>query len=1324
MTAKSLIREKAIIIPMQVAIRCVLIVAACVSQLSAAENWPQWRYDSKRTAASANSLPEAFSVLWEKRHAPRVQVWDDPLNLDLMSYDKQFEPIVLNGKLFLAFNDDSKLVAYDVKSGRELWTFYAEGPIRFAPVGWNDRLFVVSDDGFLYAISADSGKVLWKFSPAPSTQKVLGNQRVISAWPARGGPTVHGNTLYFASSIWPFMGTFVCALDAESGKTEWINDSTGSQYIKQPHSAPAFAGVAPQGFLVATGQYLVVPGGRSVPAVFDRTTGQQKYFEINAGGKGTGGAFVAADDVHFFVHTRRKGTRAFDLEAGLKTAFTPNEPVITDKLIYSAESDADRALIRVYASNQPTNLARDILGEIVADGTHDLILVKDHLVAAGQNTVSIVKLDRDESGLATKGQVTRTISIRYPISRILVAERTLIVVDELGGVTAIGSSDSPSSDASLTDAAIVDDNAEPSDSSSLALGRDVERVSPASVPEKHRIYQLLGHCDPQGYAYWFGQCSTEQAAAISEVSPFEQWSIVLPPTANANELRSEIDKRMQLKRVPVFSSSPLDFRAPQFTGNLVVVSEEISTKAPADSLRGIYQTVRPYGGVMVLLAKGDPTALAATVSDLQLEQAEVKTAAFGVVVCRKGALPGSADWTHQNGDIANSIKSNDSRVKLPLGVLWFGASSNMDVLPRHGHGPPEQVVGGRLFIEGINSLSARDVYTGRILWKRSFQDLGTYDVYFDETYENTPLDPKYNQVHIPGANGRGTNYVVTEERIYLVIGDTCKMLNPETGEDMGEIRLPPNANGETSEWGFIGVYKDLLIGGVGFAKYRDRHGLEFESEKELKPSKLGFGSKSLDRAASLGLVGFNRFTGEVLWRFDSKHSFWHNGIVAGGDKIYCLDKNPKRVEDAMKRRGLEAPDTYRIVALDYRSGSPIWESKNNVFGTWLGYSSKHNMLLQAGAAASDRLADEVGQGMAVYDADTGKVVWEKQSLKYSGPCILHNDLIITNTNSYSDSAGAFNIRNGQQKMTKNPITGRPEPWRMTRAYGCNSIIASENLLTFRSGAAGYYDLASESGTGNFGGFRSGCTSNLVAANGVLNAPDYTRTCSCSYQNQTSLALVHIPDVELWSVDPIVNAKTDLRQLDSLGINFGAPGDRRDPDGTLWIEYPNESGEPLPLSVDFNDSANTYRHHSSRYEDSPVSWILSSGISGVTEMTLKFQLPQSKENKASTDSSAKSEEGIKTQSSDLTIDGLYDVELVFLAPKPAKADAEYSIEVSIDGHEPTQKILMPTHLENKTIDGRAFFEGVSFGDALKVRVKASEGTPTLCGMRLKRSRIKN
>ena len=63
-------------------------------------------------------------------------------------------------------------------------------------------------------------------------------------------------------------------------------------------------------------------------------------------------------------------------------------------------------------------------------------------------------------------------------------------------------------------------------------------------------------------------------------------------------------------------------------------------------------------------------------------------------------------------------------MRTPLGLLWFGAPSHDGILPRHGHGPQPQVVGGRLFIEGVDVLRAVDVYTGRLLWEASLPGVG------------------------------------------------------------------------------------------------------------------------------------------------------------------------------------------------------------------------------------------------------------------------------------------------------------------------------------------------------------------------------------------------------------------------------------------------------------------------------------------------------------------------------------------------------------------------------------------------------------------------
>ncbi len=1012
------------------------------------QDWPMWRYDAGRTSASPNSVPPKLNLIWQVEYGQRQQAWDDPLNLDLMTYDRTFEPIVLDGRMFIGFNDRDKLLALDAQTGKELWSFYTEGPVRLAPVGHQGRVYFVSDDGFLYCVNAADGALVWKFSGAPNSQHVIGNRRLTSAWPARGGPVIRDGKVYFAASIWPFMGTFIYALNAESGKIEWLNDSTGAQYIKQPHSAPSFAGVAPQGAMVATEKMLVVSGGRSVPAVLDRATGEQRYFEINAGGKGTGGSFIAANDKFFFVHTRDKGTRAFDLATGIKTAFMPNEPVIVGDIVYSAELDKDKPVIRAYGADEK------VIWQVEADGSGDLILAGDKLIAASKTAITVLSLPSD----GKPAEVVQSVPVEVQIERLLVAENKLFAVSLSGRILAFGDRD------------------ESSTSSQLA-GKVAPVPLELSEADRACASDLLATSTAEGFAYWYGDVTSKTLLALAEKSPFVQLAAIDSEASRVEGLRRQLEAA-DIMKVSGHVSSPLNFRAPHYTGHMIFIAPELAASIDETSLKAVYESVRPFGGVLHMLTSAEATQadrqqLASRLQAMQLEKAEVTILKHSVCVTRVGALPGTADWTHQYGDVANTLKSNDARVKLPLGVLWFGGSSNMDVLPRHGHGPPEQVVAGRLFIQGMNSLSCRDVYTGRVICKREFADLGTFDVYFDNTYEDTPLDPKYNQVHIPGANGRGTNYVVTEDRVYILVANACLVLDPKTGDTLTEIQLPKNAAGEQAEWGYIGVYKDVLIGGLGFAKYRDRLKLEFEEDKKLSTSKAGFGSKSLDRAASVGLVAFDRHTGKQLWTVAANHSFWHNGIVAGGDKIFCLDKNPSHIEEAMRRRGKALPGSYRILAMNYRTGDPEWEVKDGIFGTWLGYSEQHDLLLQAGAQASDRLTTETGRGMTVYRAKDGSIQWKDDSLSYSGPCILHNDLIITNANSYSESAGAFYIQTGKQRLIKNPLTGEIQTWKISRAYGCNNIIASENMLTFRSGAAGFYDLQTEGGTGNLGGFKTG-----------------------------------------------------------------------------------------------------------------------------------------------------------------------------------------------------------------------------------------------------------
>ena len=1132
-------------------------------------DWPQWRYDAGHTAASPHELPGELHLHWTRQETPREPVWDDALNRDMMPYDRIFEPVVAGGQMFLSFNDSDKVLAVDTQSGVERWAFYTDGPVRFPPAVHEDSVLFTSDDGYLYCVAAADGQLRWRFLGGPSERKAIGNHRVISSWPARGGPVVADGTVYFAASIWPFMGTFLFALDARTGELQWRNEATGDQYQKQPHAAPSFGGVAPQGQLTVAGEMLLVPGGRSLPAGFDRGSGALKFFSF--GGKGQGGSFVAAEANRAFVHTRVRGTMALSLPQGTDAKFNVNEPVLAGDVLYTAADAATdpAAPPRIQAYDDRNRL----LWEIEADGTGDLIQAGNRLYAAGAGTITAIELGDEQR----PARIAWKQPVMGEVARLVAADQRLFAVTLDGRVLAFGQA-----------------QIEP---------RMIERpksMQPdvGAAPEVVRLVETAG--SPEGYVLWFGVDDPQLLEAVAAASQFRIVAID-PDVEKIDRLRRKLDQVGWYGRRIALQAGTLEtYPAPWYMADLVVVSRSL---APAlrhpEHLSRLYESVRPYGGKLWIQSGGsDPGLRADDLAIADLPQAQWSAVDGAAIVTRDGSLPGAGQWTHAYGDVANTVKSNDQRVKLPLGLLWFGGSSNEDVLPRHGHGPSPQVLGGRLFIQGMNSMSARDVYTGRVMWKREFQDLGTFQVYYDESYEDTPLSTAYNQLHIPGANLRGTNYVATEEGVYLVKDHRCLLLDASTGRTLREFVLPPGADGSSPSWGYVGVYGDLLLAGTGFGDYERRFGYRYTPE-----GKRGV-AWDPERSGSLGLLAFDRHGGEVRWRVEARHSFLHNGIVGGGGRIYVLDKLPKRVEDVYRRRGEDVPPA-RLLGIDARTGAPLWTLEQDVFGTWLSYSEEHDLLLQAGAAASDRSPDEANRGLMVHAASDGSLRWSDTAITYAGPCILHGETLITNTTSYRESKGAFRLADGLPITVEDPVTGQPLPWRFTRTYGCNTAVASEHLLTFRSGAAGFYDLTNHGGTGNLGGFKSGCTSNLIVADGVLNAPEYTRTCTCAYQNQTSLALVHMPENEVWTYGLFGRTADAPSPIRRIGINLGAPGDRRSDDGTWWVNYPPDEGTSPEVDIALDGTVRWFRQHSSRVSGHGLAWVAASGGEGIRKLAIRL-----------------------------------------------------------------------------------------------------------------------
>ncbi|HBF16760.1 MAG TPA: hypothetical protein DDW37_03935, partial [Verrucomicrobiales bacterium] len=291
------------------------IMVLIFSGLALGADWPMWRNDTGRTAQSAEVLAENLSLQWSRRLPPLKPAYHD----NRLQFDAGYEPIVLGKRLVVGSSRDDSVTAFDTETGEEVWKFFTDGPVRFAPVGSEGRIIFGSDDGCLYCVSGSNGALLWKKRAVPSNRKVIGNERMISVWPIRGGPVLDEGRVYFAAGVWPLEGTFVFCVDALTGETIWRNDRSSYRYGVHPHNARAFGGLAPQGYLLIDDEakQLIVPSSQAYPAKFDLQTGELKSFELPAPGRLPGGWFASTPSELERQKLKRRGL-LFDNEVNYR----------------------------------------------------------------------------------------------------------------------------------------------------------------------------------------------------------------------------------------------------------------------------------------------------------------------------------------------------------------------------------------------------------------------------------------------------------------------------------------------------------------------------------------------------------------------------------------------------------------------------------------------------------------------------------------------------------------------------------------------------------------------------------------------------------------------------------------------------------------------------------------------------------------------------------------------------------------------------------------------------------------------------------------------
>ena len=173
-------------------------------------DWPSFRAGNERSDRVATTLPQAVHSGWK---------------VDVSSGLMPTAPVAGGDMVFVA--DRSGAVQAFAADGTPVWKNYTAGAVYFAPTIAQDRVFVGSADGRVYAFAARSGELLWTFRVAPANQRIHVFGELISRWPVAGGVVVQGGTVYAAAGIANYDGTYVVALDAETGTLTAQNSTSG-----------------------------------------------------------------------------------------------------------------------------------------------------------------------------------------------------------------------------------------------------------------------------------------------------------------------------------------------------------------------------------------------------------------------------------------------------------------------------------------------------------------------------------------------------------------------------------------------------------------------------------------------------------------------------------------------------------------------------------------------------------------------------------------------------------------------------------------------------------------------------------------------------------------------------------------------------------------------------------------------------------------------------------------------------------------------------------------------------------------------------------------
>jgi len=685
---------------------------------------------------------------------------------------------------------------------------------------------------------------------------------------------------------------------------------------------------------------------------------------------------------------------------------------------------------------------------------------------------------------------------------------------------------------------------------------------------------------------------------------------------NAKRLRAIRDRLMKagLLGSRVLALGGAYSQLPDYFANLILSERAMlgdEVNLPVDQLARV---LRPSGGKLVLgpINKWAPASLDKIKNGLvanALSENKSQTVNSHFLFTR-GKLKGAGSWTGLYGNTANTSSTPDTLVKGPLGVLWYGEPGSEDMVGRHARAASPLAINGRLFMQGAEVVMGYDAYNGTFLWKRKIP--GAVRVRVDVDGSNiTATDQAifvatHNRVlQLEAQTGK------TIREFPVPRKEGAKALRWGYIAVHGNLLVGTGATPLANEYGYL--WNSLVKDGKWVAEaYAPKSALAtLKKAKGLhpQPDKRAYAyfqrtdlhwrpmianppgwlpdhnpSPVTDRImTSEKVFAYDIPSGKILWEHEGK-SIPNISLVIGDGRVYFLKddldarekEQAKLATQASIAGGVFVPqreqkmadkdrDYRRVICLDLKTGKSLWSRPYDMTGsggTKLGLAYQSGKLLAFGHYSNhdegpfNNTKDKDKDGyvenlnwrrITVIDGGGGSLMWSKPLNYRRRPTIMGDTIYV--------EPRRCNLEDGKIQQRKHPITGESVEWEFLRpGHSCGIVTATPHNLFFRSYSGAIVNTEQDTGLQLFGGLRPGCWNSMIPANGLLSMQEASAGCTCSYSLRTTVVLKNKPQKghAEWAVF-ISQAAT--KPVQHMAINFGAPGDMRAEDGTVWFGYP-------------------------------------------------------------------------------------------------------------------------------------------------------------------------